>query len=182
MPAQCQSWRWPLLWCRSNHFGHDWLASQTRYARGSFSRRAIHASSDSPCHSSAKPPPLEGLSPSHGAFQEHAAHTIEWSIMLSSKGSSGTCIPEGVSTFFHAAFTAHRDAGADAGGSQVQRQRSAHPLISQPITRALPPAGRHGLLSHSGLSLPKSPTPHRLIAPLWGRRLRHWPKSLVPWH
>jgi len=52
-------------------------------------------------------PRLEGLSPSHSAFQEHAAHIVEWSAMLSSKGSSGTCIPEGVSTFFHAAFTAH---------------------------------------------------------------------------
>jgi hypothetical protein len=44
----------PLLWPRSNHFGLDWLASQTRYARVSFPRRAIHASRDSPCHSSAK--------------------------------------------------------------------------------------------------------------------------------
>jgi hypothetical protein len=41
---------------------------------------------------------------------------------LSSKGSSGTCIPEGVATFFHAAFTAHSgsEARADAFGSQVQ--------------------------------------------------------------
>src|SRR6266568_5852765 len=30
----------------------------------------------------------------HGTFQEHAAHPIEWSMKLSSKGSSGTCIPE----------------------------------------------------------------------------------------
>src|SRR2546426_329964 len=30
----------------------------------------------------------------HSAFQEHAAHSIEWSMALSSKGSSGTCIPE----------------------------------------------------------------------------------------
>ncbi len=29
-------------------------------------------------------------------------------MMLSSKGSRGTCIPQGVSTFLHAAFTAHR--------------------------------------------------------------------------
>ena len=76
----------------------------------------MHASSDSPCHSSAKPLPLEGLSPSHRAFQEHATHTIEWSIMLSSKGSLGTCIPKGVSTFFHTAFTAHSEARAEAVG------------------------------------------------------------------
>src|SRR5438034_3610725 len=30
----------------------------------------------------------------YSAFQEHAAHSIEWSMALSSKGSSGTCIPE----------------------------------------------------------------------------------------
>src|SRR5438876_9309854 len=38
---------------------------------------------------------LLGYLPSpHRAFQEHAAHPIEWSMALSSKGSSGTCIPE----------------------------------------------------------------------------------------
>src|SRR5262245_3130935 len=63
----------------------------------------MHASDDSPCHSSAKPPPLEGLSPSHGAFQGHAAHLAEWSATLRPTGSSSTCIPDGVSTFFHAA-------------------------------------------------------------------------------
>src|SRR5712691_1426270 len=52
-------------------------------------------------------PPLGGLSPPHGAFQEHAAHTLEWSRVLSSKGSLGTCIPRGLLTFLHAAFTAH---------------------------------------------------------------------------
>jgi hypothetical protein len=85
---------WPLFWRRSGHFGRDWLASQTRYARGSFSRRARHASRDSPCHSSAKPPPLGGLPPPHGAFQEHAAHLVEWSTTLSSKGSLGACTPK----------------------------------------------------------------------------------------
>ena len=48
-------------------------------------------------------PPLGGLSPPHGAFQEYAAHTLEWSKVLSSKGSMGTCIPKGVTTFFHTA-------------------------------------------------------------------------------
>ena len=41
-----------------------------------------------------EPPPLGGLPPPHGAFQEHAAHLVEWSTTLSSKGSSGTCMPE----------------------------------------------------------------------------------------
>ena len=123
---------WPLLWCRSHHCGRDWLASQTRYARGSFSRRALHASGDSPCHSSAQPPPLEGLSPSHGAFQGHAAHLAEWSATLRPKGSWGTGIPHGVPTFFHTAFTAHSDAGAEAIGGrlhcfvQVSRSRGSH--------------------------------------------------------
>jgi hypothetical protein len=40
-------------------------------------------------------PLLGSLLLPHGAFQEHAAHTLEWSGMLSSKGSSGTCMPEG---------------------------------------------------------------------------------------
>ena len=85
-------------------------------------RRAMHASRDAPCHSSAQPPLLGGLPPPHGAFQEHAAHLVEWSTTLNSKGSAGTCIPEGVATFFHAAFTAHSgsDAGADAGSRQLQ--------------------------------------------------------------
>jgi len=39
-------------------------------------------------------PPLGSVSLPHGAFQEHAAHIIEWSMMLSSKGSMGTCIPK----------------------------------------------------------------------------------------
>jgi len=83
----------------------------------------MHASSDSPCHSSAKPPPLGGLPPPHGAFQEHAAHLVEWSTTLSSKGSAGTCIPAGVTTFFHAAFTAHSEARVDAG------RRRLHALV-----------------------------------------------------
>jgi hypothetical protein len=53
-----------------------------------------HASGDAPYRLSAQPPPLAGLAPAHGAFQEHAAHLIEWSMMLRSKGSSGTCRPE----------------------------------------------------------------------------------------
>src|SRR5262249_46564439 len=38
---------------------------------------------------------LLGYLPSpHRALQEHAAHSIEWPMALSSKGSSSTCIPE----------------------------------------------------------------------------------------
>src|SRR2546423_14442442 len=52
-------------------------------------------------------PPLEGLLPPHGAFQEHAAHPPRWPGELRSKGSSDTCISDGVSTFLYRAFTAH---------------------------------------------------------------------------
>src|SRR5213596_181151 len=52
-------------------------------------------------------PPLGGLLPPHGAFQEHAAHPPRWPGELRSKGSSDTCISDGVSTFLYRAFTAH---------------------------------------------------------------------------
>src|SRR6266487_4958679 len=45
----------------------------------------------------------------HGTFQEHAAHIAKWPAMLSSKGSRGTCIPRGLSTFLPCACTAHID-------------------------------------------------------------------------
>ena len=39
--------------------------------------------------------PHLGFLPSpHGAFQEHAAHITRWPVMLSSNGSSSTCILE----------------------------------------------------------------------------------------
>ena len=113
MPWHWKPLLWPLLLPRFSNFGWDWLTSQTRSVRGVVPRRAMHASGDSPCHSSAQPPLLGGLPPPHGAFQEHAAHLVEWSTTLNSKGSSGTCIPKGVATCFHAAFTAH--SGSDVG-------------------------------------------------------------------
>src|SRR5262245_16870781 len=54
-------------------------------------------------------PRLGDLPSPHGAFQEHAAHIAKWPAMLSSKGSRGTCIPRGLSTFLPCAFTAHID-------------------------------------------------------------------------
>src|SRR5262250_2340466 len=46
---------------------------------------------------------LEDLPSSHSAFQGHAAHIIEWPMMLRPKDSEGTCIPSGVTTFLQAA-------------------------------------------------------------------------------
>src|SRR6516225_3666753 len=53
------------------------------------------------------------LSSPHSAFQEHAAHTTRWPVVLSSKDSQGTCIPCGVATFLFAAFTAHSSKGSE---------------------------------------------------------------------
>ena len=39
---------------------------------------------------------LEYLPSSHSAFQDHAAHIVEWSTMLRPNGSWGTCIPQGM--------------------------------------------------------------------------------------
>src|SRR5439155_17262122 len=46
---------------------------------------------------------LEYLPSSHSAFQGHAAHIIEWAMMLRPKDSEGTCIPSGVPTFLQTA-------------------------------------------------------------------------------
>src|SRR2546428_11485005 len=54
-------------------------------------------------------PRLGDLPSPHGTFQEHAAHIAKWPAMLSSKGSRGTCIPRGLSTFLPCACTAHID-------------------------------------------------------------------------
>src|SRR5712664_966995 len=67
----------------------------------------MHASCESPWHSFAKRARLGGLLPPQVAFQEHAAHPPRWPGELSSKGSSDTCISDGVSTFLYRAFTAH---------------------------------------------------------------------------
>ncbi len=95
-------------------------------------------------------PPLEGLPPSHGAFQGHAAHLAEWSATLRPKGSAGTCIPEGVSTFFHTAFTAHSEARAEAVGVGSSALLGAVPLLQatgHALTIAVadpPTANSHG--------------------------------------
>src|SRR5262245_42417721 len=68
-------------------------------------------------------PPLGGLLPPHGAFQEHAAHPPEWSEELSSKGSSGTCIPDGV---FHIPLPCFHGAHT---GSDSKRPDHRHPAM-----------------------------------------------------
>src|SRR6266446_10461000 len=64
----------------------------------------------------------------HDAFQEHAAHVVEWSTTLSSKGSERTCILSGLTTFLHCAFTAHSDLVVDSCPPML---RAAQPLTSR---------------------------------------------------
>src|SRR5437660_11729239 len=67
-------------------------------------------------------PRLGDLPSPHGPFSEPAAHIVKWPAMLSSKGSQGTCIPRGLSTFLQGAFTAH----------------VAHPISRVPAAPQLP--------------------------------------------
>src|SRR5215510_1171361 len=60
----------------------------------------------------------------HDAFQEHAAHSAEWSAQLSSKGSERTCIRSGLTTFLHDTFTAHSDCVVD---NCLRRMRDSFP-------------------------------------------------------
>ena len=85
----------------------DWLTSQARYVRVFIPRKAMHASGRLAMASLSQALLLGDLLSPHSAFQEHAAHGVEWSTPLSSKGSWGTCIPQGGTTFLLRAFTAH---------------------------------------------------------------------------
>lgn len=51
------------------------------------------------------------------------SHAREWSVALSTKGSARTCIPDGVSTFLHAVFTAHGGEAIGAVGSSAMLER-----------------------------------------------------------
>ena len=80
----------------------------------------MHASGDSPCHASAKHPLLAACLLLRVSFRVMLLTLAEWSAKLRHQGSWGTCIPQGVITFFHTAFTAHSDAGAEAIGRRLQ--------------------------------------------------------------
>jgi len=112
-------------------------------------------------------PPLGGLSPPQGVFQGHAAHLAEWSAKLRPKGSWGTCIPQGVTTFFHTAFTAHSDAGADAVGGRLQANVRARrgadvsgrldlPLLTRPAAGSLWPCDAPKRAYHHRHDTPQS--------------------------
>src|SRR2546425_6833151 len=93
-------------------------------------------------------PRLEGLSPSHGAFQEHAAHPAKWSAELSSKGSWDACTSHGVSTFLHCAFTAHGllEIAPAAGAIQLAPRATAGMTVGTDIAQPHPaPRGTDGM-------------------------------------
>ena len=77
-------------------FRIDWLTYQARYVRGEITRRTMHASGKFTMSSLSQALLLEYLPFSHSAFQDHAAHIVEWSTMLRPNGSWGTCIPQGM--------------------------------------------------------------------------------------
>src|SRR5712691_12609420 len=104
-------------------------------------------------------PPLGGLSPPQGVFQGHAAHLAEWSAKLRPKGSWGTCIPQGVTTFFYTAFTAHSDVGAEAIGGRLQAGvRLGLTAVSQVLPTPGPrfPLGADKAIPPSALANPGS--------------------------
>jgi hypothetical protein len=85
----------------------DWQTYQARYVWVFIPRKARHASGKLALASLSQALLLGYLLSPHSAFQEHAAHVVEWSTTLSSKGSWDTCISQGVTTFLLRAFTAH---------------------------------------------------------------------------
>src|SRR5262245_44683416 len=100
-------------------------------------------------------PRLEGLLPSHGAFQGHAAHLMRWSMRLSPNGSRGTCIPQGLATFLHAAFTAHRShATASVDALCCRQTTTSHPFPLRRLAQCPPPS----VLGSVCAAAPCSPT------------------------
>src|SRR5262249_34862368 len=80
------------------------LTAQARSVRGPVPRGTMHASGDAPPHLSAKNLRVGYVPSPHGPFQEHAAHMARWPAMLSSNGSSSTCMPE---VFRHSYIALH---------------------------------------------------------------------------
>src|SRR6516225_11784796 len=108
-------------------------------------------------------PRLEGLLPSHGAFQGHAAHLMRWPMRLSPNGSRDTCISQGLSTFLHAAFTAHRSHATTSADCLCGRQTTTF----HPSPPPLPPRARWPLPYHLGYGCAGtrcSPTPGPLLS------------------
>src|SRR2546425_7902256 len=85
-------------------------------------------------------PPLGNLSLPHGAFQEHAAHVIEWSMTLRSKGSLGACTPK---VFLHSSMPLH---GAPSGATVLVVKGALYIFLALHLLR-LPrrPMLQHGV-------------------------------------
>src|SRR4029434_6155505 len=131
----------------------------------------MHASCESPWHSLAKRTRLGGLLPAQAAFQEYAAHPPRWPGELSSKGSSDTCISDGVSTFLYRAFTAH--------GAHLARLASPYRVVagsSVVLDRGDPPgAAANARLDPAAGPIRAQPASAGGILHAW--RGRHLPSS-----
>ena len=122
-------------WC------HE-LTAQARSVRVGIPRRAMHASSDSPLALLSQALRIGGLLPPHSAFRV-CCSPHGWPMRLSPNGSRGTCIPKGLSTFLHAAFTAHQSrATANANSLCCARNSTFRPALR--LVRAVDPVPLRG--------------------------------------
>src|SRR5262245_4532746 len=81
---------------QTSHYARDVRRSHWHIRQGmsgsAFPRRAMHASLRITMSSLSQALRLGYLPSPHSTFQEHAAHITRWPAMLSSEGSSSTCI------------------------------------------------------------------------------------------
>ena len=153
-------------------FRFVWLTSQARYVRVRVSRRAMHASGDSPCHPSAKHHLLETCLLLMAPFRSMLLTPREWSAVLSSKGSSGTCIlqvfPHSYMPLSRRTHASHRcpGRGVGAGGTCTSRT-SAMRRGRRRRVRGVPASGSApGRPAHRLRLIPARP----LTQLLWGPR------------
>jgi len=88
-------------------FGLDWLTYQARYVRGYVSRRAMHASGDSPCHPLAKRYLLGTCLLLIAPFRSMLLTTPSGLRCLAPRAHWVPVYPKVFFTFLHCAFTAH---------------------------------------------------------------------------
>ncbi len=104
-----------------------------------FNRRAMHASSDSPCHLLAKHHVLRACFPLMAPFRTMLLTGAEWSALLRPKGSLGTCIPKGVGP--HSYTPLSRRTKAKPYGWRAKGTRASLDS-ARPAAGVWPPPGR----------------------------------------
>src|SRR6266851_10044214 len=151
-------------------FRCDWLTSQARYVRVHFTRRAMHASCESPWHSLAKHHVLEACFLLIMPFR---------SMLLTLQGGPESLAPTAhqipvylmvFSTFLCRAFTAHRtvvigDPLAIIAVDAPERDRRTHHIFGQIPRQALIPCGHIALLhvGHKPLAISRVTRIHQPI-------------------